>query len=411
MIDLRSIARSKAFYVGYLAVTVLVLCEFATRALFALEVGPRVLAYGTAWYRNADPDEGAKREQDTWENPEFKGRLDAHLDAERRDDSVERHRNDQGQYTKFFPHEEKSTRDVDTGERLPVAINSQGFRGPEFDRAKADNTVRVLTLGASSTFGFYNRDDETYPHQLALQLARQCPTQRFEVINFAIPHSSSGNIAALLRAEGLALEPDAVTFYQGRNDSVLPDEPDGLFDKLYSVAVHRLMLVAFLDQAFVGERTSVVAATEKFEPRAERTTEYYLGNLSRILSMSREHGFFFIVANQQATSAAPYPRAAAEREPLRGRTYAVEAAEIRERIERDEDVTSFEYSLLIHQRLMQRLAAWATDNEVPFVDVMSALDQQRHLLLSWVHLHPEANKIIAAELAKPLLAKFCPSGA
>lgn len=200
------------------------------------------------------------------------------------------------------------------------------------------------------------------------------------------------------------------SFYQGRNDSVLPDEPNGLFDKLYSVAVHRLMLVAFLDQVFVGERTSVVAATENFESRAGRTTDCYLGNLSRMLTMSREHGLFFILANQPATSAAPYPHVVAEREPLRGRTYAAEAAAIRDRIDQGEDVTSFEYSLMIHPRLMQRLAQWAADNEATFVDVMSALDQSRHLLLSWVHVHPDANKIMSAELAKPLLAKFCTLG-
>ncbi|TPV92813.1 MAG: hypothetical protein B7733_23775 [Myxococcales bacterium FL481] len=401
------IAQGSTFYVAYLIVAVFVLGELATRAVFACEVGPRVLAYGTAWYRNVNPDEDARRDRQTWEDPEFKGRLAAHLSAEKRSDSVERHRNNQGQYTKFFPGEHKTTRDVDTGERLPVTINREGFRGAQFDRNKAPGTTRVLTLGASSTFGFYNRDHETYPHQLALALNEACPEKAFEVINFAIPHSSSGNIAALLRAEGIALQPDAITFYQGRNDSVLPDEPAGVLEKLYAVTVHRFMLVAFLDQLLVGERTSVVAASEKFEPRAERTTQYYLGNLDDVLAVSREHNVLLVVANQQATSAAPYPRAAPEREPLRGRTYAAEAAEIRKRIEHNETVTSFEYSLLIHQRLMQRLAVWAQTNQVPFVDVMSALDHDRHLLLSWVHLHPEANKVIAAELAKPLLDEFC----
>jgi hypothetical protein len=54
---------------------------------------------------------------------------------------------------------------------------------------------------------------------------------------------------------------------------------------------------------------------------------------------------------------------------------------------------------------MHDLKQWAEKNNVPFV--IGALDQDRHYLLSWVHLHPEANRVVAAKLADPILKQFC----
>jgi lysophospholipase L1-like esterase len=92
--------------------------------------------------------------------------------------------------------------------------------------------VRVLTLGASSTFGFYDRDNETYPYYLQQFLNQHCISgPEFEVINFGIPHASSRMLATLFLNEGLPLNPDVVTFYQGRNDSVVMPEYKSVFEK------------------------------------------------------------------------------------------------------------------------------------------------------------------------------------
>src|SRR4030095_7467330 len=39
-----------------------------------------------------------------------------------------------------------------TGNRINIKINSLGFRGDEFSRAKPPNTIRIVCLGASTTF-------------------------------------------------------------------------------------------------------------------------------------------------------------------------------------------------------------------------------------------------------------------
>ena len=80
--------------------------------------------------------------------------------------------------------------------------------------------MRVLALGASSTFGYYSRDDQTYPFLLERELEARCrDRQRYEVINLGIPHLDSPSIAALFQSEGAVLDPDVVTFYEGVNDT------------------------------------------------------------------------------------------------------------------------------------------------------------------------------------------------
>ena len=145
----KRILQSKLFLLLYMVISIFAICEIATRAFFAIEIGPRVLLYGTDWYRNVSPDDRTHRRRQTTENYTYARELAAHLNSEATPDSVEEHGNDFGSYSKFFPHEKKTTRDIDTGERIPVFINSHGFRGEEFERQKPPGTVRVLTLGSS----------------------------------------------------------------------------------------------------------------------------------------------------------------------------------------------------------------------------------------------------------------------
>ena len=386
------------------------LLEAVVRVAFAIQIGPRTLLYGTEWHRNVDPTDELARQRRTSSDKEFREGITAHVEAEARDDSVEKHANIGEGYTKFFANEQKSTRDVDTGERIPVRINNQGFRGPDFSKDKAANTVRVISLGASSTFGFYNRDNETYPYHLQQQLNQNCTDNiTFEVINFGIPHASSGNALSLFAAEGLPLSPDVVTFYQGRNDTTLLLQPNTIAAKIYSVLVHRLLFFAFVDQVAFGERESVTAASHNLEAREQRITDRYLDNLTQLLDVSQANEVLLVVSNQQATSAAPYPRMEQERLKIRGLTYGQEAASLRDRFESAHELDTFEYSFLVHEGMMQSLEAWTQEKQVTFVDAIDALDQDRHLLLSWVHLHPDANEVIAQALSAPILEQYCSS--
>jgi hypothetical protein len=58
--------------------------------------------------------------------------------------------------------------------------------------------------------------------------------------------------------------------------------------------------------------------------------------------------------------------------------------------------------LVIHSRLMRDLRDWAAASDVGFVDVIHELDERRDLMVNWVHLNGEANRIVARAFARAI---------
>jgi hypothetical protein len=126
----------------------------------------------------------------------------------------------------------KVDHDPITNEAFRGSINSRGFRGGEFDESKELGVTRIVTLGSSSTFGYYDRDNETYPYYLEQKLnQRLAGTARFEVINLGIPHLRSEEILALFYAEAIPLHPDVITFYEEVNDAARGNPSVNVSDK------------------------------------------------------------------------------------------------------------------------------------------------------------------------------------
>ncbi|HEY5998001.1 MAG TPA: SGNH/GDSL hydrolase family protein [bacterium] len=406
---LRALSSSRVLFALYLVVAVVALAELGIRVWVSHEIGPRALLYGTAWDRNTNPDQAERRWRRTVTDERFRRDNEQHELAESRPDSVERLGDQHTGYAKFFPNETKSTRDVETGERIRVTINSHGFRGQEFGTQKPPDVVRVLTLGSSSTFGYYDRDDETYPFYLERFLNDRCAgTRRFEVINFGIPHETSGETAALFLAEGLPLAPDAVTFYDGRNDTVGTVVPTTWGGRARLALTAHSLLALFVDRVLIGGHDIVDEAADKFDLDADLRSAIFLRNLEVIREACAALGIHLVVANQQATAAAPYPRPLRERLGRRGVTYAEEADRLAARMAWGSAIDYYEYALLLHRRLMDDLRGWARTRSVPFVDVIAALDHDRDQLVSWVHLTPAANRVVAGLFAEELARRFCP---
>ncbi len=346
------------------------------RVISAFVGGPRVLLYGTPWFRHHVPPKG----QET--GVEFH--------------SVEAHG-----YTKYFPHEEKWAND--SRGRHRVRINDHGLRGPDFADAKTPGVLRVLTLGASSTFGFENRDDETYPYYLQHVLDRTAGRGRFEVINFAVPHADSDAIAAMFAAEGVPLAPDVVTVYEGVNDS-----ERAVFDELYGTSWRAggeshfliVMLVQKLADA-VLPKPSRVTVTDAMIAAATRR---YLGNLDAIAADCRKVGARMIVVTQQARSLMVEPTR------LHGLRYEDEAHIVERAIRADPPDPQYNAMQLhlgamftVHSHLMLAIREWAATHGVPLVDGIGRLDGQRDLVLTWVHLAPSANKNLARAIAAEIV--------
>ncbi len=99
-------------------------------------------------------------------------------------------------------------------------ISTAGLRDRELAHAKPPGVVRIAAIGDSITFGFGNEPGESFPKQLEA-LLNACAGEggaRVEVLNLGVPGYNTVQIAARLRAVGLAFEPDAVVYGYSLND-------------------------------------------------------------------------------------------------------------------------------------------------------------------------------------------------
>ncbi len=385
--------KAALFWLIIVALPFLVL-EGGARAYFAYQLGPSMLAYGTRLNRQTSGDAHSG---------------DMNLLAG---------------YFKYHPHEERYTRDKESGRLIRATINARGFRGEEFVKTKPPGVLRVVTLGASSTFGFSDRDDETYPAYLQQFLNRDAiDSRRFQVYNLGIPHLKSAEIRALFEAEALPLHPDVVTYYEGVNDSWASPV---LFKKEGEVRSSNVMrqtvsrnqylheayhwlrdhfVTVNLADAFLKQENRVTFDAADVAAHMQGKSEAFIASISAIRDECRKRGIVFVVATQQAKSYR------IDRAHIRGVTYEQEVGMIQKDLAQTGHITRYELDLLTHARFMHDLRAWAADNGVPLVDVIAAMDRRRDCLVSWVHLTPEGNRIVAKAFERTILDRTAPTHA
>jgi lysophospholipase L1-like esterase len=93
----------------------------------------------------------------------------------------------------------------------PVRINSLGTRGQEFQPSKPAQTIRILSLGDSRTFGWGLTEDETYSAQVGQMLQEQVGAGRkVEIINAGVNGWSYDQMFVYFRDVGLGYNPDVV---------------------------------------------------------------------------------------------------------------------------------------------------------------------------------------------------------
>ena len=104
--------------------------------------------------------------------------------------------------------------------RADAAYSSIDLRGPEpraFEMPKPGDTFRVVVIGESSVQGFPYPSELAFPRHLELQLSRQMPSRKVEVLNAGIVGLSSTPLVDVVRG-ALGCRPDAVVLYVGHNE-------------------------------------------------------------------------------------------------------------------------------------------------------------------------------------------------
>src|SRR5580704_16764560 len=87
------------------------------------------------------------------------------------------------------------------------------MRGPDIPLAKPPGTLRVVTAGASETFGLYESPDREFPRQLEDTLRARLCGDPVEVLNAAIFGMSLPTLEQDLRLRVRPLDPDVVVLY------------------------------------------------------------------------------------------------------------------------------------------------------------------------------------------------------
>lgn len=97
-----------------------------------------------------------------------------------------------------------------------ITINSLGLRGPEINRNKPSNVVRVAIVGESSAFGYLVGDDDVAARRLEANLRAQ--GLEVEVLNAGVPGYNLFHSTVRYREVVAPLKPDVVLAYLGWND-------------------------------------------------------------------------------------------------------------------------------------------------------------------------------------------------
>jgi len=104
-----------------------------------------------------------------------------------------------------------------------ININSHGFRGPEIEKAKDDNTYRIFMLGGSTTVSLRAlSDDHTITGYLQKNLSDLNFEKKIQVINAGIPALTSTGELKLVQKKLVEFDPDLIIIYDGANDIYQP---------------------------------------------------------------------------------------------------------------------------------------------------------------------------------------------
>lgn len=97
-------------------------------------------------------------------------------------------------------------------------VNDQGYRGRSFSVTKPAGTIRIVVLGGSAAFDLAASRDRDWPHLIEEELLARHGRDDVEVINAALPGSTSVDSLGRLLTQVWAYEPDYVLLYHTWND-------------------------------------------------------------------------------------------------------------------------------------------------------------------------------------------------
>jgi lysophospholipase L1-like esterase len=165
-------------------------------------------------------------------------------------------------FRRFWPSVPESLRSNPTWD---VALNSRGFRAPEFDARHRPPRLRIVCLGDSWTFGANVDQDDAYPQRLEALAREAFPGADLEVLNLGVLGYTSYQGIELLRRVALALHPDVIVIGYGMNDSSIAGFRDADM-KPAKAAPSIRTLAAVSERSEVFRLLRYVALAARYQP-------------------------------------------------------------------------------------------------------------------------------------------------
>ena len=292
-------------------------------------------------------------------------------------------------------------------EPTPIRINSAGLRGLDFQPQKPEGAVRVVSLGGSSTFGFYDRDGYTYPRLLEKAFETRLPERPVEVINAGVPHAKIRHLRAMLEGEVVDYEADFVTVYAGYNDAIEVIGAGVAQRAAKWLHEHVLMVQAIkrvLNEIGAPRMPTTRWAMHAFQAGPEYVerqialhVERFDRDLRAIVETATMHRIRLVFIKQGVTL--PVREEAESGTPL---TYAERTSAVLAYLKAGESLTAEETLLAIHWHQNQVLESIASDHAILLVDNSSILDRSADFYASYVHITESGNRVLADAIFRVL---------
>lgn len=132
---------------------------------------------------------------------------------------------------------------------VDLKTNSLGFRGPEWKQEKEADTLRILLIGDSHTFGYGVPFEDTFGEVIRRRLQEHYPGKKVEVLNSGVAGYNSLQEFALLKKFLPAFRPDLVVIQSSSNDFEpikYSDEWGGLHGDGYTIPDNSLQYLVDL---------------------------------------------------------------------------------------------------------------------------------------------------------------------
>ncbi|MBU1727280.1 MAG: SGNH/GDSL hydrolase family protein [Candidatus Omnitrophica bacterium] len=213
--------------------------------------------------------------------------------------------------------------------------NSLGFRGKEFSVKKNQGIKRMLFIGASTTYGFFNSSEHSFSYLTEQILNSRLTSVKVEAINAARPGKDSSWVADRIE-KSLFLQPDLIIVLVGYNDSstvygeYIKQKGEARFSLrkpwylklnsfleqhsvLYITLKEKAAILFYGDPEFAYEKGKGIGNKNK-EPKGRPEwfqiyPQFYRTNIEKMIRTARQHkiGIIFLNPPLSSSRSVEYP--------------------------------------------------------------------------------------------------------